>query len=86
MKIRYTGVRHVSVLTPVALELGPGDEFEVPDEVAETFTRRDDMEPVDKPRRRKTAETPVETAETDETEQPGDQPAEEPAADVPTVS
>jgi hypothetical protein len=41
--LRYTGPGPV-LFTSIGLEVAPGDEFEVPDEGAEAFTRRADIE------------------------------------------
>lgn len=49
MKLRYTGPLTVTFHTAGVGEVGPGAEFTVPDELAESFTRRNDVEEVTEP-------------------------------------
>lgn len=46
MKLRYTGPDTISFLTAGVGEVEPGAQFTVPDEIAEAFTRRADVEEV----------------------------------------
>ena len=48
MRLRYTGTRPVS-FTSIGVEVEPGDEFDVPDDIAEAFSRRTDLEIVAAP-------------------------------------
>lgn len=46
MKLRYTGPLTVTFHTAGVGEVEPGAEFTVPDDLAESFTRRSDVEEV----------------------------------------
>lgn len=46
MKLRYTGPNTITFLTAGVGEVEPGAEFTVPDDSAEVFTRRADIEEV----------------------------------------
>lgn len=46
MKLRYTGPIATTFITARVGVVEPGGEFEVPDEMAEQFTRRPDIEQV----------------------------------------
>lgn len=46
MKLRYTGPVTVTFTTAGVGEVEPGAEFTVPDELADAFLRRDDIEEV----------------------------------------
>lgn len=48
-RLRYTGTQAVSFLTGDVGEVKPGDEFDVPDGLAEGFLRRADIERVTAP-------------------------------------
>lgn len=65
MKLRYTGPFTVTFHTAGVGEVEPGAEFTVPDEIADSFTARNDvevvMEPVKPVGRKKSA--PVQDAE-----------------------
>lgn len=49
MRLRYTGASPVSFVT-LGFGVEPGEEFEVPDEVAAGFIRRADIEVADAPK------------------------------------
>lgn len=44
MRLRYTGVIPTVFITGDVGEVEPGDEFNVPDDLSESFTRRPDVE------------------------------------------
>lgn len=85
MKLRYTGPVTVTFHTAGVGEVEPGAEFTAPDEFAEAFMQRSDVEevaePVVKPAGRKKA-APVQDAEPEPLPEPADAT---PAADTETL-
>lgn len=45
-RFRYTGTHATVFITGGVGEVQPGDTFEVPDDIAEQFSRRDDVKSV----------------------------------------
>lgn len=62
MRLRYTGTHAVTFISGRVGAVEPGGEFDVPDEDADRFLSRPDVEPATgrKPSRRQPASTPAE--------------------------
>lgn len=62
MHLRYVGPHPITFADPRVGEVHPGDEFEVPDDLAGSFTSRADVEPAEAappPRARKGKTSPA---------------------------
>lgn len=68
MKLKYTGPSAVVFLTGGIGEVGPDGVFTVPDDVAETYVRRSDVEAVEekRPARKPKGAVPVTAPTTEE--------------------